>query len=141
MQPTYEYLWGGYDKMYSKTIGKKKCEETNPFRKIIDNGLMICGGSDSDVTPINPILGIHSAVNHPISEHRVSVLEAIKMFTINSAYAVFEDNIKGSIKANKYADFVILNENPLEIPKESLKDIEVLATIKEGHILYENNLR
>ncbi|ARC84276.1 amidohydrolase family protein [Clostridium argentinense CDC 2741] len=141
MQPTYEYLWGGYDKMYSKTIGKKKCEETNPFRKIIDNGLIICGGSDSDVTPINPILGIHSAVNHPISEHRVSVLEAIKMFTINSAYAVFEDNIKGSIKSNKYADFVILNENPLEIPKESLKDIEVLATIKEGHILYENNLR
>ncbi len=103
--------------------------------------MVVCGGSDSDVTPINPLLGIFSAVNHPTMEYRVSAIDAIKMFTINSAYAVFEEHIKGSIAINKYADLVILDKNPLDIPKEAIKDIKVIATIKEGNILYEDNLK
>jgi predicted amidohydrolase YtcJ len=107
----------------------------------LEEGLIIAGGSDSDVTPMNPILGIHAAVNHPVLEHGVSPIDALKMFTINGAYAVFEDHFKGSIKEGKYADFVVLNEDPLKIQKEKIKEIQVLATIKEGNILYENNLR
>jgi len=141
VQPTYEYLWGGKDQMYDKRLGSERASSTNPFKIMLENHMVICGGSDSDVTPINPLLGIFSAVNHPTIEYRVSVIDAIKMFTINSAYAVFEEHIKGSIAINKYADLVILDKNPLDIPKEAIKDIKVIATIKEGNILYEDNLK
>jgi len=136
MQPTYEYFWGGKGHMYETRLGPNRRKLTNPLRKIIDYGILISGGSDSDVTPMDPILGIHSAVNHPTPEHRISIFEAIKLFTINGAYGVFEENIKGSVELGKYGDLVILDKNPLESDKERLKDIKVVSTIKEGNIIY-----
>lgn len=141
VQPTYEYFWGGKGKMYDKRLGEERTMKTNPYKSMIHSDLIVCGGSDSDVTPINPLLGIYSAVNHPNENERVTVLEAIKIFTINSAYAVFEEDKKGSIEVGKYADLVVLNENPLTIDSKKIKDINIVATIKEGNILYEDGLR
>ena len=141
VQPTYEYFWGGKGKMYDKRLGEERTMKTNPYKSMIHSDLIVCGGSDSDVTPINPLLGIYSAVNHPNENERVTVLEAIKIFTINSAYAVFEEDKKGSIEVGKYADLVVLNENPLTIDSKKIKDISIVATIKEGNILYEDGLR
>jgi len=93
MNPTYERYWGGPNKMYSERLGKRYVE-TNKFREIIDSGLVLCGGSDSDVCDYNPFVGIHSAVNHPVKKHRISLYEAIKIYTINGAYAIFEENNK-----------------------------------------------
>lgn len=136
MQPAYEYFWGGVGGMYDLRLGEQRRKKTNPLRKIVDKGLIIAGGSDSDVTPISPILGIHAAVNHPTAESSVSVLEAIKMFTVNGAKAVFEEEIKGSVEIGKYGDFVILDKNPLTIEKNDIKNIKVKGTIKEGNILF-----
>ncbi len=141
VQPTYEHLWGGQDKMYAKRLGIDRTYKTNPYKTMLDYNLMVCGGSDSDVTPINPLLGVHSATNHPNSKQSISVLDAIKLFTINSAYAVFEEKTKGSIDIGKLADLVVLDKNPLTVNPEEIKDIKIVATIKEGHILYENLLR
>lgn len=136
MQPTYETFWGGQNKLYDLRLGRDRSQKTNPFRKIMDKEIIIAGGSDSDVTPMNPILGIHSSVNHPIKNSSISVMEAIKMFTINGAKAVFEEHIKGTIEKNKYADFVILDKNPLKVEKSKIKDIEVQGTIKKGNLLF-----
>ncbi len=96
MQPTYEKYWGGPDKMYAQRLGDRyAC--TNPFKKIIQGGVVICGGSDSNVTDSNPLIGIHSAVNHPVEEHRVDIYEALKMYTYNGAYSIFEENDKGGL--------------------------------------------
>ena len=138
MQPTYEYLWGGKNKMYELRIGEHY-KETNPFRQIIDNGVIICGSSESDVTPMGPTLGIHSAVNHPVECHRVEMLEAIRMFTINGAFAVFEEKTKGSLEVGKMADIVILDQDILNAPKDRIKDIKVSTTIKSGCVLYHSN--
>lgn len=135
MQPAYEYYWGGADKMYFKRLGDRY-KLTNPFDKIIEKGITICGGSDSDVTPANPIMGIHSAVNHPVEEHRTTIMDAIKMFTINSAYAMFEEDIKGSLEVGKLADIVILSDDIMSIPAKHIKDITVKATIKSGNVLF-----
>ena len=136
MQPAYEYYWGNPGGMYETRLGRERGNTTNPFRKIIDQGITIAGGSDSDVTPMNPLLGIHSAVNHPKGDYSVDVLEAIQLYTINGARAVFEESKKGSIEVGKLGDLVILDQNPLNIEKTQIKDIEVMATIKEGHLLY-----
>ncbi len=137
MQPAYENHWGGPNKMYAQRLGDRyAC--TNPFKKIIDGGVVICGGSDSNVTAPCPILGIHSAVNHPVKKHRVDVYEAIKMYTYNSAYSIFQEGDKGSLAPGKMADIVILNEDILSVSSEHIKNINVCATIKSGQILFSN---
>ncbi|MBS4536420.1 amidohydrolase [Clostridium sp. D2Q-14] len=135
MQPAYEHYWGEEGDLYDRRLGDRR-KTSNPLKKILDNGLLIAGGSDSDVTAIDPLLGIYTAVNHPNKEYSLDVLEAIKLFTINGAYAVFEEDIKGSIEKGKYGDLVILDKNPLKIDKKEIKNIEVVGTIKEGNILY-----
>ncbi|MEL7654374.1 MAG: amidohydrolase, partial [Bacillota bacterium] len=135
MSPTYEYIWGGSEKMNRERLGEKY-QLTNPFREIINEGVVVCGGSDCDVTPADPLLGIYSAVNHPVESHRVEVYDAIKMFTCNGAYGIFEEGKKGSLEVGKLADIVILDKDILKVKKEKIKDIKVNYTIKSGSIIY-----
>ena len=72
-------------------------------------------------------------------KEKISVLDAIKGVTINSAYQYFEENKKGSIKEGKYADLIIVDKNPLKIDINEIKDIKVLETIKNGKTLYKRN--
>jgi hypothetical protein len=137
MQPTYETYWGGNGKMYEQRLGENYMR-TNPFKEITENGVIICGGSDSDVTEPKPLLGIHSAVNHPVSEHSVDLYEALEMFTCNGAYGIFEENIKGTLEIGKLADIVILDRDILLTPLNQIKKTKVCVTIKSGEILYNN---
>ena len=138
MQPAYEHHWGGENGMYRRSMGPLGAR-TNPLRELLDAGLMIAGGSDYDITDINPWLGIHMAVNHPNRHSRVSVREAVEMYTTHGAYAVFEEKIKGSLAVGKKGDLIILDRDPFETPPESLKDVRVLTTVKEGNILYHQD--
>lgn len=135
MQPAYEYLWGGPGKMYEKRLGERY-KRTNPFKQLLAEGVVICGGSDSDVSPAWPLLGIHAAVNHPVAQHRVSVLDAVRMFTQSGAFANFEEGHKGSLQKGYLADIVILSGDILAAPADKLLELEVVTTIKSGNILY-----
>lgn len=130
-----------------KRIGKR-IEYTYPFRTFLDEGVLLCFGSDWYVAPLSPILGIYAAVTRRtlddknpegwIPEQKISVEEAIKCYTINNAYAAFEEEIKGSIEVGKFADFVILNEDILTIEPEKIKDVTVFMTILDGKIVYQS---
>lgn len=135
MHPTYEYFFRGKGDMYEIRLGQSRSSKTNPFRSIVDAGIVVCGCSDSDVMPVDPLLGIHSAVNHPNKASRLTPYEALAMYTCNGAYAVFQDHIKGKILPGKKADFVITKENILHISPEKIKDVEILATVKSGKVL------
>lgn len=136
MSPTYESIWGGPKKLYRERLGEKY-QLTNPFSEIVREGVVVCGGSDCDVTPADPLLGIYSAVNHPVEKHRVDIFNAIKMFTCNGAYGIFEENRKGSLEAGKLADVIILDKDIMKVKKEKIKDIKVVKTIKSGNIIYD----
>lgn len=138
MQPTYEFLWGGKGNMYEQHLGEYY-KNTNALKQITEKGVIICGGSDSDVTEPNPLLGIHSAVNHPVKSHRLNVFEAIKLFTYNGAFGIFQEHEKGSLEVGKIADIVILNKDILSHNPERIKNIKVSTTIKSGEILYNIN--
>ncbi len=135
MQPTYELYWGGPGRMYEQRLGKNYIR-TNPFRKIIDQGVVICGGSDSDITEPIPLLGIHAAVNHPVKQHQVSVYEALRMYTCNGAYGIFQENERGTLGVGKLADIVLLDGDIFSEKKEKIKEMNVCATIKSGEILF-----
>lgn len=136
MQPTFEFLWGGTENMYGQRLGEERVNRTNPLREILDAGLVIAGGSDASVTPMNPMYGIHSAVNHPNPMQQVSLVEALQMFTINGAYALGLEAERGTIEVGKLADLVVLEENPMRVAPQRIKDIRVKMTMIAGRLVY-----
>lgn len=127
-----EYTW------LEKRIGKERCKYTYPMKSIIDAGIILTSGSDCPVEEPNVIMGLHALVdrNGFIPEQCISIEEALKTYTINAAFAAFEEDIKGSIEIGKMADFVILDKNPFEIKKDEIKDLQVLETIIRGKTVY-----
>ena len=136
MQPAYEPQWGGENKMYQQRLGDRY-KETNPFRAILDHGIRICGGSDSDTTEINYLHAIYHAVNHPIPQHRITTMEAIRMFTFDAAYAIGKEQEKGILKAGATADIIVLDGDILRAEGENLKNLKVSTTIKSGRVIYK----
>jgi predicted amidohydrolase YtcJ len=130
-----EYMW------LEKRIGKERCKYTYPMKSLVDAGVVIASGSDCPIEDPSVILGLHALVNRNdfIPEQCISMEEALKSYTINAAYAAFEENIKGSIEVGKLADLVILDKNPLEISKNKIKEIQVLETIIRGKSIYKKN--
>ena len=128
-----EYTW------LEKRIGKERCKYTYPMRSILDGGVMLISGSDCPIEDPSPILGLHALVtrNGFVPEQCITMEEALKTYTISSAYGAFEDNIKGSIEVGKLADLVILDTNPLEVSEDKIKDIQVLETIIRGKTVYK----
>ena len=117
-----------------------------PVRDFVDNGMMVAGASDSPVTHCDPLLGIHAAVNRKSesgkeigANQRISVLEAIRLYTWNGAYASFEEKIKGSIETGKLADLVVLNEPILNVSTERIKDLQVTMTLIDGKVVYSGD--
>jgi len=127
-----EYTW------LEKRLGKERLKYTYPFKSIIDAGLILASGSDCPIEDPSPLLGLHALINRNglVIEECISVEEALKTYTLNAAYAAFEEDIKGSIEVGKLADFVILDRNPMEIPKEEIKEIRVLETIIRGKTVF-----
>lgn len=135
MQPSFELFWGGERGMYAKRIGER-WRATNRLRRILDAGIVIAGGSDTNVTPADPLLGMHAAVNHPNPEQRVSPAEALRMMTLDAAYSAFEERDRGSISPGKRANFTVLAEDPLAVPAERIAEIRVEQTWHVGRCVY-----
>jgi predicted amidohydrolase YtcJ len=83
---------------YRKFLGELRIKRCNPYRSILDQAILVSGDSDSPVTRITPLEGIHACVNHPIKEQQIDVHEAVEIFTINNAKIGFEEDIKVALK-------------------------------------------
>lgn len=127
-----EYTW------LEKRLGRERCNHTYPMRSIIDAGIVLSAGSDCPVEDPDVIEGLHALVNRNgfVPEERISMFEALEAYTINGAYAAFEESIKGTIEEGKLADLVILDKNPLKIEADKIRDIRVLETIIRGETVY-----
>jgi predicted amidohydrolase YtcJ len=131
-----------------KRIGKERIQTTHTYKSLLENNTTLAFGTDWPVAPLNPLYGIYAAVTRRtldgknpdgwIPEEKISVEDAIKCYTLNSAYASFEENLKGSIEVGKLADFVVLSDDILSIDPVKIKDVKVEMTIFNGEIVYEN---
>lgn len=127
-------------------IGKERIKYTHPYKSFLDNNVKVCFGTDWPVVSLNPLLGIYAAVtrstvdgknpNGWIPEQNISVEDAIKCYTLNSAYAEYSENIKGSIEPGKLADLIVLSDDILTIDPVKIKDVKVLLTMVDGKIIY-----
>ena len=137
-QPAFMLLRGGPGSVYEARLGSEREARAYPLRELLDAGLLVAGGSDSEVTPLDALLGIHACVNHPHAEQRLTPQEALDLFTINAAQAGLEESQVGDLKLGQLADFVVLDTNLLTCPPEHLKDIQVLMTVRGGELVYES---
>ncbi len=122
-----------------KRLGADRAKWTYPFRALLDGGVKVAGASDAPIESINVLHAIQCCVTREGFEPQqgITVEEAIRMFTLDAAYAQFEESVKGSIAAGKRADMVILSENPVSVPPEKIRDIRIERTIIGGKVLYQ----
>lgn len=109
-------------------------------RAILKSGAKLAFGSDASMIDLNPLLGIHAAVNAG-GQRSISVEEAVMAYTLGSAYAEFQERQKGTIEVGKYADLTILSDDIFSIGKHEIASTSVILTIVDGRIVYEKGTR
>jgi predicted amidohydrolase YtcJ len=143
-QPIFLY---GEGESYRAGLGEDRVKWAYPLKSFLENGITTPMSSDCPATSgtelINPLLGIYVAVTRKTDEgkelgpeQRIGVGDALRCYTLNSAYATFEDDVKGSIEPDKLADFAVLSDDPLGVEPEKIKDITVEMTIIGGRVVY-----
>jgi len=136
------YYWGDWH--YESVLGPERASRISPLQSAVQKGVNYTIHQDSPITRPDMLHSIHVAVNRQTStgrllgrEQRLTVEEALKAATINAAFQYFEEDKKGSITPGKLADFVVLDQNPLEVAAEQIKDIKVQMTIKEDVVVFK----
>ena len=137
----HTYFWG--DRHRDIFLGPDRAERISPLRSALKRGIPFSNHNDTFVTPIDPLLSVWSAVNRRTSGGRIlgenqtiPVMDALRSVTSWAAYQACEERIKGSLEPGKLADFVILEDNPLTVAKEAIKDIGISATIVGDEVVY-----
>ena len=130
-----------------KRIGPERAKTTYAFRSLLDSGATLAFGTDWTVAPLNPLLTIYAAATrrtldgkHPngwIPEQKISVEEAVRAYTVGSAFAEFQENEKGTIAPGKLADLVILTQDIFKIDPKEIEKVKVVTTIMDGRVIYE----
>jgi hypothetical protein len=130
-----------------KRLDEKRIKGTYAFRTLLDSGAVLAFGSDSPVAPLNPLFGVYGAVtrrtlddknpNGWVPEQKISVEETVRAFTWGSAFAEFQENVKGTIEEGKLADFVILSEDIFTIDPVKIRDVSVVLTVVDGKVAYQ----
>ena len=144
MQPTHcisDKLW------YEKRVGYERCKGTYAWRSLINAGSILAFGTDYTVEPLNPMEGLYAATtrkdrlgeagNGWFPEQKLTMEEAIKYYTLGSAYAQFMDDRKGMLKVGYLADIVITNKDLLTIPEDQIMKTKVDYTIVGGKVVYD----
>ena len=137
---TYVYHHGEKMRYY----GEQRLEWMFAQRSFIDAGVVSTGATDYPPRPFEPLLGVHRCVTRTDStgkewgiNQKISIEEALRLYTLNGAYASFEEKIKGSVEVGKLADLVVLGSDPTKIDPLGIKDIEIMRTIVGGKTVYE----
>ncbi len=145
----HPWFWG--DQHINNFIGKERADKMVPVKTAMEMGVVSCAHSDCPVCvpndpvwPANPLWGMWCAVNRKTRSgvdigpgEKLTPMEALRAYTINGAYASFEEKIKGSIEPGKLADMVVLSHNPMEIDPWEIRTIAVEKTIIGGEVVYE----
>ena len=144
MQPTHAIDDGRWAE---GRIGHDRSSRTYAFRTLLDHGARLAFGTDWPVAPLDPLLSLYAATTRAtldgrnpggwFPEQKLTVSEALSIYTAGSAYAEFQERDKGTLATGKLADFVMLSEDLLAVPSAHIRDIRVLKTWVGGKLVYE----
>jgi predicted amidohydrolase YtcJ len=130
-------------------IGHDRASRTYAFRTFLDHGVRLAFGTDWEVAPLDPVLGLYAAVtratlddknpNGWFPEQKLTVAEAVEAYTMGSAYAEFQEKEKGSLTPGKLADMVLLSDDIFTIAPASIRDVKALKTIVGGKLVWDSS--
>ena len=139
--PFTSYAFYNPDKF--KFYGDALMQHIMPYRSYLDAGIKVAGGCDFSPGPFAPLLGIQGMVTRTGwngetwgANQKISVAEALRVYTWNGAYNSHEENLKGSIAPGKFADFVVLSDDPHNFQPARIKDIQIVRTVVGGRATY-----
>ena len=140
-QPAFIYYNG---ERYLQTIPAKQLAFLYPIATFLKHKIQVAGSSDCPIIPPDPLKGIFAATSRRsqegeiiLPEERIPVEEALRMFSINPASAIFEESRRGTITPGKLADLVVLNGDPTQLPLEAIPDLNIEMTILDGQVVWE----
>jgi len=140
-QPPFVYYSG---ERYLAVVPSDRQPWLYRIRSLMEAGIPVAGSSDSPIVDDNPLVGMYTSVNRlaatgqaVLPEERISVIQALEMYTRNAAYATFDEKEKGTIAKGKLADLVLLSDDPTAVSPEHIKDIKVEMTIIGGKVVWE----
>jgi predicted amidohydrolase YtcJ len=139
--PMHTYYWGDWHR--ESVLGPERAANISPTGWLLQRGMMFSSHHDAPVALPDTMRVLSATVNRTTRsgqvlgpEHRVEPIVAIKALTLWGAYQHFEEKTKGSIEVGKLADFAVLSDNPLTVPRETLGDLKVMATVKRGRVVW-----
>jgi hypothetical protein len=128
-------------------IGPERAKGTYAFRSLLDAGAILAFGSDWFVAPMEPLMGIYGALTRRtldgkrsdgwVPEQKITVAEAMRAYTLGSAYASFDEKLKGSIEVGKLADLAVLSADIFKIDPVEIAKAKVVMTIFDGRLVYQ----
>jgi predicted amidohydrolase YtcJ len=134
-----------------KRIAGERLKGTYAFRALLDAGVVLAFGSDWNVAPLDPMQGLMAAVTrrtldgkHPdgwIPEQKLTVNEAVRAYTLGSAYAEFQERTKGTLAPGMLADFVMLDRDIFKLGPGEIGQARVVLTVMDGKVVYEKDAR
>lgn len=140
------HLWYYGEALENHIIGRERTDKILPLKAAENNSLIFSLHADQPMFESDPLSLLHTAVNRKTrygnlfgKSDKIGVEQGLKSLTINAAWQIKMENKIGSIKPGKYADFVILDQNPMMVDPEKIKDIHVLQTIVNGNIVYKKD--
>jgi predicted amidohydrolase YtcJ len=128
VQPAFDRFWGGENGLYSERIGWERASQMNRFRAMGDGDIVLGGGSDSTVTPLDPFLQMAALRGHHLADQRMDPAAALATMTTGVAGLAPMEGKRGSIAAGHWAEFALLDRDPLQTDGEDLLQTEVLGT-------------
>ena len=138
----HTYYWGDWH--VAQTLGEKRAEHISPTGSALRKGMIFTEHHDAPVIPPKSMMVLDATVNRTTrtgkvlgEAQKVSPYIALKTMTDWAAYQYFEEDIKGTLSTGKYGDFVVLSDSPITIDPSKIRDIKVLATYKQGQLVYQ----
>jgi predicted amidohydrolase YtcJ len=130
VQPTFDRYWGAPGGLYDTGLGWERAATMNPFRMMIERGIEVGAGSDSPITPFDPVLSIASCETHHDVAQRLSRFEAIRLHTSGGARLGHQEDKKGALGPGMHADMVVFDADPMSV--ESVEGLRPVLTVSLG---------
>ncbi len=135
VQPGFLWADSHFVHSYDEALDAETRELMTPLKSMHDAGCVLALSTDAPVQDFDPFVQIAGAVDHPFASERLTVYQALRAYSFGGAYAVFEEDERGTLEPGKFADFAVLDEDPFEVPRDRIHSLRVRETWVEGRRL------
>ena len=134
IQPAFDLAWGGPGGMYETRVGSERAFGMNPFRAMLERGVVVGAGSDAPVTALDPWLAVAAMERHHDPAQRLGRVEAVRVHTIGSARLAHQEEKKGLLEPGYHADFAAYDVDPLVV--DTVDGLRPVLTVSLGRDVF-----